>query len=237
MRIAVCEDDNIVSAYMEEYLASLNISDIQYEIFASGEDLIRYLEYEKAFFQIYFMDIEMPGRNGIEISEYIRAHDKNARIIFVTDHSDYVYQVFEILPFRFLRKPIEREQLNKVLKEAIAQIDAEKKVFFFKIGKSQFQAAYEEILYFEGNLRKVHLVSMAGEWDFYSKISKVYKQLDTGIFLQIHASYIVNMDYIRCITETEVTLTNGAKLPISKKFRDSVRKHHMEYMEWRCGND
>ena len=155
MRIAVCEDDNIVAAYLEDYLSSLSVQNIEYEIFTSGNDLIHYMEQEKTSFNIFFMDIEMPGRNGIETSAYIREHDKNALIIFITDHQDYVYQVFEVLPFRFLIKPVQREQLNTVLKDAILQINTAKKLFFFRIGKQQFQVAYDEILYFEGNLRKV----------------------------------------------------------------------------------
>ena len=236
MRIAVCEDDNIVAAYLEDYLSSLSVQNIEYEIFTSGNDLIHYMEQEKTSFNIFFMDIEMPGRNGIETSAYIREHDKNALIIFITDHQDYVYQVFEVLPFRFLIKPVQREQLNTVLKDAILQINTAKKLFFFKIGKQQFQVAYDEILYFEGNLRKVRLVSTVGEWDFYGKISKVFSDLDVNLFLQSHSSFLVNMEYIRCITETEITLTNGMTIPISKKFRDSVKQRHMEYVEWRCGN-
>ena len=236
MRIAVCEDDNIVAAYLEDYLSSLSVQNIEYEIFTSGNDLIHYMEQEKTSFNIFFMDIEMPGRNGIETSAYIREHDKNALIIFITDHQDYVYQVFEVLPFRFLIKPVQREQLNTVLKDAILQINTAKKLFFFRIGKQQFQVAYDEILYFEGNLRKVRLVSTVGEWDFYGKISKVFSDLDVNLFLQSHSSFLVNMEYIRCITETEITLTNGMTIPISKKFRDSVIQRHMEYVEWRCGN-
>ena len=236
MRIAVCEDDNIVAAYLEDYLSSFSVQNIEYEIFTSGNDLIHYMEQEKTSFNIFFMDIEMPGRNGIETSAYIREHDKNALIIFITDHQDYVYQVFEVLPFRFLIKPVQREQLNTVLKDAILQINTAKKLFFFRIGKQQFQVAYDEILYFEGNLRKVRLVSTVGEWDFYGKISKVFSDLDVNLFLQSHSSFLVNMEYIRCITETEITLTNGMTIPISKKFRDSVKQRHMEYVEWRCGN-
>ena len=187
MRIAVCEDDNIVAAYLEDYLSSLSVQNIEYEIFTSGNDLIHYMEQEKTSFNIFFMDIEMPGRNGIETSAYIREHDKNALIIFITDHQDYVYQVFEVLPFRFLIKPVQREQLNTVLKDAILQINTAKKLFFFRIGKQQFQVAYDEILYFEGNLRKVRLVSTVGEWDFYGKISKVFSDLDVNLFLLEHA--------------------------------------------------
>ena len=159
MRIAVCEDNNIVAAFMEDYIASMEAENIEYEIFTSGDDLIHYMEQENVTFNILFMDIEMPGRNGIETSAYVREKDKYALIIFITDHKEYVYEVFDVLPFRFLIKPVTREALNLVMKKAFEHFNLTKQVFFFKQNKTQLQVAFDEIIYFEGNLRKVRLVT------------------------------------------------------------------------------
>ena len=234
MRIAVCEDNNIVAAFMEDYIASMEAENIEYEIFTSGDDLIHYMEQENVTFNILFMDIEMPGRNGIETSVYVREKDKNAIIIFITDHKEYVYKVFDVLPFRFLIKPVTREALNLVMKKAFEHFNLTKQVFFFKQNKTQLQVAFDEIIYFEGNLRKVRLVTTGGEYDFYGKISEVVKKLDGNLFLQIHNSYIVNMDQIRKISESVVLLKSGTTLPISKKYREYVRQKHIQYMAWRC---
>ena len=234
MRIAVCEDNNIVAAFMEDYIASMDAENIEYEIFTSGDDLIDYMEQENVTFNILFMDIEMPGRNGIETSAYVREKDKNALIIFITDHKEYVYEVFDVLPFRFLIKPVTREALNLVMKKAFEHFNLTKQVFFFKQNKTQLQVAFDEIIYFEGNLRKVRLVTTGGEYDFYGKISEVVKKLDGNLFLQIHNSYIVNMDQIRKISESVVLLKSGITLPISKKYREYVRQKHIQYMAWRC---
>lgn len=234
MRIAVCEDNNIVAAFMEDYIASMDAENIEYEIFTSGDDLIHYMERENVTFNILFMDIEMPGRNGIETSAYVREKDKNALIIFITDHKEYVYEVFDVLPFRFLIKPVTREALNLVMKKAFEHFNLTKQVFFFKQNKTQLQVAFDEIIYFEGNLRKVRLVTTGGEYGFYGKISEVVKKLDGNLFLQIHNSYIVNMDQIRKISESVVLLKSGTTLPISKKYREYVRQKHIQYMAWRC---
>ena len=234
MRIAVCEDNNIVAAFMEDYIASMEAENIEYEIFTSGDDLIHYMEQENVTFNILFMDIEMPGQNGIETSAYVREKDKNALIIFITDHKEYVYEVFDVLPFRFLIKPVTREALNLVMKKAFEHFNLTKQVFFFKQNKTQLQVAFDEIIYFEGNLRKVRLVTTGGEYDFYGKISEVVKKLDGNLFLQIHNSYIVNMDQIRKISESVVLLKSGITLPISKKYREYVRQKHIQYMAWRC---
>ena len=234
MRIAVCEDNNIVAAFMEDYIASMDAENIEYEIFTSGDDLIHYMERENVTFNILFMDIEMPGRNGIETSAYVREKDKYALIIFITDHKEYVYEVFDVLPFRFLIKPVTREALNLVMKKAFEHFNLTKQVFFFKQNKTQLQVAFDEIIYFEGNLRKVRLVTTGGEYDFYGKISEVVKKLDGNLVLQIHNSYIVNMEQIRKISESVVLLKSGTTLPISKKYREYVRQKHIQYMAWRC---
>lgn len=234
MKIAVCEDNNIVAAYLEDYLSSLGVQNIEYEIFTSGDDLIHYMEQESTSFNIFLMDIEMPGRNGIETSAYVRAHDKNALIIFITDHKEYVYEVFEVLPFRFLIKPVTQEALNGVMKKAFEHFNLTNQVFFFKQNKKQLQVDFNEIIYFEGNLRKVRLVTSEEEYDFYGKISDVVKQLDGNLFLQIHTSYIVNMSQIRKISDSAVVLKSGVNLPISKKYREEVRQKHIQYMVWRC---
>ena len=219
---------------MEDYISSLDLQDIEYEIFSSGDDLIHYMEVENATFNIYFMDIEMPGRNGIETSAYIRSVDKNALIIFITDHKEYVYDVFDVLPFRFLIKPVTQTSLNAVLKKAIEQIRTAKQVFFFKQNKNRLQVSFDEILYFEANRRKVKLVTAEKEYEFYGKISELWEQLDANIFLQIHNSYVVNMEQIRQLSDSTVILKNEISLPISRHYRNHVRQRHLQYMEWRC---
>jgi DNA-binding LytR/AlgR family response regulator len=237
IHIAVCDDSLITSSYVEEYLSKLPLKDISFDVFSSGNDLINYMEKnsDNTYFNIYFMDIEMPGINGIETAAYIRKNDKNAIIIFITEHKEYVYQVFDVLPFRFIVKPLDKERLDIVLKEAIENIQTMKQLFFFKKERQNFQIPFDKILYFEGVGRKVKLVTETTEYVFYDKISNIKEKVDKNLFLQIHASYLVNMEFIRLISEVEVVLEGNIKLPISKKFRKEAKLQHLNFVEWRCG--
>lgn len=235
MRIAICDDNKLITSSIEEYIANLPFKDIEYDIFFSGDDLIKYIENNQLTYNIYFMDIEMPGSNGIETSKYIRETDQNALIIFVTDHKQYVYNVFDVLPFRFLPKPIDEQSLDNVLGEAMEHIKKMKQVFFFKQGKMQFQVPFDDILFFEGKGRKVRIVTFEAEYEYYDKISNIKERIDMNLFLQIHVSYLVNMDKIRLIKESQVFLENQAVLHISKRFKKEVKELHLKYMEWRCG--
>ena len=59
--------------------------------------------------------------------------------------------------------------------------------------------------------------------------------VDHSCFVRIHVSYIVNMDYVKALYLEEVVLTNGVRLPISKKYRKSIKDVHLKYMKWRMG--
>ena len=236
IRVAVVEDckedSNLIISYIKKYGLETG-EEVKWRVFRTADEFVSL--YDSAdLADVIFMDIEMPGRNGIETSAYIRSVDKNALIIFITDHTEYVYDVFDVLPFRFLIKPVTQTSLNAVLKKAIEQIRTAKQVFFFKQNKNRLQVSFDEILYFEANRRKVKLVTAEKEYEFYGKISELWEQLDANIFLQIHNSYVVNMEQIRQLSDSIVISKNEISLPISRHYRNHVRQRHFQYMEWRC---
>lgn len=95
--------------------------------------MIKYLESDQEPFNIYLMDIEMPLQNGIETAAYNRKADRNAIIIFITSHKEYVYEVFEVLPFRFLCKPVQFDSMKTVLQDAFSISTTKIKFSFFRL--------------------------------------------------------------------------------------------------------
>lgn len=102
MRIAICDDNLHQSGEIERKLLCYAKSEtIEIDIFDSGDELISYLDKNKNAFNIYFLDIEMPGSNGIVTANQIRKNDMKAIIIFITQHRDYVYEVFRGIAVSF----------------------------------------------------------------------------------------------------------------------------------------
>lgn len=218
MKIIIYDDNKAMAAYIENSLEKMNVPNLELDVFYSGESLVEYLKKnDKA--DIYFLDIEMDGLNGIDVGKIIRKDDKNSVIIYMTLHKDYVFDVFEVLSFRFLVKPFVEEEVLKVIGDALNHVLDNTKYYFFQVERSKYQIPYDEIIYFEGRGRKVCLHTKDEEYEFYSKISNVYDELDENIFLRVHNSYIVNMDYIRSIEKLEVILLNGISIPVSRSYR------------------
>ena len=235
MQIAICDDDLRVCSYIENYLDGLKLKDIDYDVFASGSDLINYLHSNDAAYQVYFLDIEMEGYNGIETAEIIRRKDRNALVIFMTQHKEYVYKVFEVLPFRFLVKPVCEENLSVVFNDALSHLQTIKQIFAFVQDRSNTQVYMNEIMYFESIGRKISIAAEGREYLFYGKMHDVYSRLNHILFVQTHASFIVNMDYISVIRDKTITMKDDRTLPVSRRYRDEVKEQYFQYLEWRCG--
>lgn len=236
MRIAICDDSKEQLALLEDVVEKLGIKNAEIDCFYNGDSLLSHLiKKEDFYYQIYLLDIEMPGMNGLEVAKEIRTMDKRAVIIFITSYSDYVFSSFEVQPFRFVNKPVNYEKIEHVMAAAVDYIYSSKKYIFISVEKAKIQICCENIMYFEGDRRKVHVYTIDEEYTFYSKMAQVEDMVDHSCFVRIHVSYIVNMDYVKALYLEEVVLTNGVRLPISKKYRKSIKDVHLKYMKWRMG--
>jgi len=235
IRVAICDDNLNIANSIENVVMDMDIKGLSCDVFSSGVELIKHLQSDQISYNIYLMDIELPLQNGISTASIIRKNDKNALIIFITDYKDYVYEVFEVLPFRFLQKPVSSDELSHVMMDSIEHIRRAGQIFFFQIGHEKYQLHYHAIIYFEGAARKVIIHTARGTYEIYGKIADIIVRLDKSLFCQTHASYIVNMDYIHSIKKTDVILQDDIPIPISKKHQNEIKGAYLSFIERRCG--
>ena len=233
IRIAVCEDSIPVQAQIEDHISEM-LTDCPVEVFSSGEELLSFLSREKRRFSLYLMDISLPGISGIETAAAIRERDPYALIIYITDYKEYVYEVFETLPYRFITKPIDKDIFHKAISDAVNYITDRGELFHFHVDRIQYQIPFQEIIYFESDLRRVTLHTGKEAFSFYGRLRDLSEHLNPMLFVRTHASYLVNMEFIRSIRDAEVLLSTGEHIPVSRKYRPSVRDKHLEYMKWRA---
>ena len=65
---------------------------------------------------LLFLDVQMPGMNGIELANRVLAKNDKVRIVYLTAYSDYAVDAFEIEAIDYLLKPIKGEDITRVLK-------------------------------------------------------------------------------------------------------------------------
>ena len=116
MRIAAVDDETHVLERFERMVSDVTELNLC-GLFKTGEQLLAYLEENPL--DAVFLDIEMPGINGLLLSEQIQNLNENIDIIFVTAYNQYAVEAFEVQAIDYILKPLTEERLEKTVKRLL----------------------------------------------------------------------------------------------------------------------
>ena len=231
---AMCDDElpfaeqlrSLVIAYAKKKRVEL-----QAETFASAEELLEEIE-NGAGLEILFLDIEMRKMDGIELGKKLRERSYQTLIIYVSGYDQYMRQLFEAEPFRFLSKPLKQEELENVLDKAFERISRfHRELFTIRFGKNVVNLLCRDIVYLESNKRKVIVHTVRGEYEYYYKLDEAEEELlaISADFVRIHKAYLVNMEHVEAFQYEKLALRDGTILSISEAHRANVRSRFWEW--------
>lgn len=232
MNIAICDDDSTISGKLESIVNECFLSESDscfLTVFMSGEEILCCLEQRKVF-QIYILDIELETISGLEVARKIRQNDYNAIIIFVTSHKELMQEAFEVLAFNYIVKPFDELNTKRIILKAIDYVTMKKRFFTYKLGKQNYTENLDRILYFESKGRKMCINTVEQVIEYYGTMKNVLEQLESQMFVPIHKSYIINMEYLKTIEGESVILKDEQKLPISKKYVSLLNSAYRNYI-------
>lgn len=151
MRIAICDDDKLCIKNTEQYLNCISEVDFEYDIFYSGEDLLKKYRDQSYIYDAIFLDMEMgEGKiDGINIANMIRTMDKQTIIVFITNHKKYALDSFVCTPFRFLVKPVDFESFKTLFFMILEKLEEDKATLSFKKGREKIRLLHEDILFLQ----------------------------------------------------------------------------------------
>lgn len=137
-------------------------------------------------------------------------------------------ELFQVHPFHFLMKPIQRETLFSCLGEYLRLYS--KKDFFELTNKNvKKRIPIEQIQYFESNGRKIIVYYINESYEFYGKLSDLSEMKILKNFLMIHKSFYINIAHISSYSYDSLTIDDCRELPISKPNRKEVRRAILKY--------
>ncbi len=99
-----------------------------------------------------------------------------------------------------------------------------RQLFAYKKRQENYSIDLSQVMYFEGEGRKVKFATPTGEDSFYGKISEIWETLDTTVFWQIHQSIIINCTMVKSWGYETVMMQTGVELPISQSRRKEIRE-------------
>ena len=201
IKIAFCDDDMEVLHQMNELLDRYRVErneDITYAAFQSPFELLT--EIEKGIRpDILFLDVVMPGQNGMDVAKEIRQYDTNMKIIFLTSSPEFAVESYSVGAYFYQLKPIWEESFFQLMDAVLGR-------------KLLFHLGNGAVLESAGSLD-----DLAGQLMQYSN------------FFRPHRSFLVNMEYIQNISSRSIKMVNDAEIPIPHGKCSEIKNTYMEY--------
>jgi DNA-binding LytR/AlgR family response regulator len=234
IKIAFCDDDMEVLHQINELLDRYRVErneDITYAAFQSPFELLT--EIEKGIRpDILFLDVVMPGQNGMDVAKEIRQYDTNMKIIFLTSSPEFAVESYSVGAYFYQLKPIWEESFFRLMDAVLAECEKKKKnslILRSKDGITRIdlqQLEYCEVL---GRKLLFHLENGAVLESAGSLDDLAGQLMQYSNFFRPHRSFLVNMEYIQNISSRSIKMVNDAEIPIPHGKCSEIKNTYMEY--------
>lgn len=242
MKIVVCDDSIEDLTEIERLLAKYKEihPDIRIEVeqFSDAVQLYQKIQ-EKDLADIYILDMIMSEKTGIDIGTLIRTSNKESIIVYITSSDDFAMEAYSVRAVRYLLKPVSEEQFFEALTYAMSLTKLEKEITYpVKTKNGLIAVPAAKIEYIENYSRQLNIYLTNGE-----NIKSIFirKSFDEEIrdiaqdrrFIQVHKSFLINMNYVNKLTQSSILMESGKIIPVSKKRSADVRKEYLLYVNER----
>ena len=223
----IIDDDEIDRLTVLSFAKKFTILDIL-GVFESAEDALPFIQKEKV--DILFLDIDMPGLNGIEF----RKQTLEIPIcIFITAHPEHAVESFEIETLDFIVKPLKLDRFAQTVSriEEFMEIKLKASLFeasiggdtiYIKEGHEQTKVKLHEILYLEALKDYTLIITDKKRHCVLSSIGNLLKEDHFQSFVRIHRSFAVQKQFIQKINSTEIILNNDITIPVGRSYKENL---------------
>ena len=227
LNIAICDDDAYASKQVEQFACKLLLQNheiYKIHVFSSSKALL-YEVQDGTAFDILLLDIEMPGLDGMELTEALKKYIPDALILFISSYEKYVYDTFNLHPFWFIPKSQLPNVFPMAFSSAIQQVQKIEKDFYtVKNQQGVEKIPVKNILYVWHAGKYAYIEKFDGSHAKLRKILKdVFNDLASYNFIWLDRSYFCNLTHIQKIWNDEAVLSNGQHLVINKERLQQVK--------------
>ncbi len=202
IRIAIVEDDCGAAEKNVEYFKRYSAEKgtlFDVEMFASGDI---FLEKYDGSFDMVLMDIDMPGKNGMETVKMLRQRDKNVMIIFVTNLAQYAVNGYEYDAFDFIVKPVAYFNFSVKLTRALTRLENTRgRGIWINVNGGQRKILSSDIKYVEVMKHDLIYHTVNGDIHTNGSMLKAIEQFKGLPFALCNRCYLVNLAYVNGVQQ------------------------------------
>ena len=225
MYIVICDDEHSQIKYLnslvQEWLSKKTLK-ASISSYKSAESFLFAYEDNKSI-DILLLDIQMENMDGIELAKQLRKDNEIVQIIFITGYPDFIAEGYNVSALNYLMKPVTKDKLFEVLDKAEKNVIKQQKSILLDAGTTMLRIPIDKIEYIEARNHDLEIHSVNELYKIKIPLYEMKNKL-TDEFIYCHRSYIVNINFIKKITKTDVILDSGQILPLSRRMYTDVNK-------------
>ena len=234
IKIAICDDEckflDSAEEMLKQYLSDNGIS-AQTDLFRIPLELIDAIE-KGIRYDIYLLDIYMPGISGMSIATELRSRDIKSPIIFLTSSTDHALEAFGVNATHYLLKPYTKTNFYVGMDKAMQSITSHRDdSIVLKVDNEYRSISVSNILYCEAEDKYQRLYLKNGE-RLLVRITgtELYKQLSAfDCFYRCGRAHIVNLNHIRKVGQDGAAFKDGVQLLLPRSVLAGLRKAFFDY--------
>ena len=225
LSILLCDDDqndlDVLKTNLDQFFfKSPDTFEYHIDTCTSGEELLNL--FSQGVYNIVFLDIELSGINGIEVARKLRNDNNSLIIVFVTSYDSFMRASFEVQPFQYIEKPVNRESIRKICLSIIDNLSkTHSYIITIPTALGNNIINIHDLSYIQAV--KAHKNTI----EFHLKNGTVFVSTGTLLaweaelkeygFLQSCRGFLVNIHQVRIITSNQIILLNNEVLPLSRR--------------------
>lgn len=232
MRILICDDDALIfeqlKGYIKLFFEKISVKCPEIVCFSDGESLLA----DKGDKDILFLDIEMPGINGIYVGNELKKANDRIIIFIITSYSEYLDEAMRFHVFRYLSKPLDKQRFFRNMKDAVDLYNT----ITVKVPVETKQGIHtllaSSIIMIEAQGRNVIVHTTLHDFESIHNMQYWLNLLPKNCFFQTHRSFIVNFEHISDFDHSLVHLSdNHFRAYLTKRKYSAFKDAYLLYLE------
>lgn len=237
LRFALCDDDPAAlsahRAMVEEYFSQRPELDGELSVFSAPGELLAAAG--RRCFDVYLLDVLMPGENGIQLGRELRELDEQGVFIYLTSSPDFAVESYATRAFHYLLKPVEKKQLFQTLDEAVERISRQREETAVLRGKDGLRKLdLAKVIYVELSGKRLCCHMVSGEVIQSVSLREAFREAASEFlarpnFALCGVSYAVNLDHVMRVERGQLHLRGERTVPLSRAYRDEFTGRWLDH--------
>lgn len=225
----IAQDRKALIELLKQFFSSCCLP-LKYDDFSDAESFLK--QFSRDSYDLIFLDIFMPGMNGMDAARSLYQKDSGCRIIFLTTSPDYAIQGYEVRAFRYLIKPLNSAVLFPLLQECLQLSAQYRRRLSVYVNREPVEIPFSHIRYAATSGRNIelHLINQVMTLSSHQPFAQTLAPLlEDGRFVGCNRGIIVNLEHVDRLMKESFLMISGDHVPISRREYPQAKKRYFDF--------